>query len=476
MKLLLKFFGAILALILLAAGGFAATHWSMVTQIVRFSPLILPPLNMKPADRAAAQRQDIRFLRNLLKYDRSFSPDERAAFEAHLDQLEGRAGMSEAEFYLGVAEAAAITDNGHTNISNRPAYTQFNHAGVRFYWFKDGLYVVRAEESLADLVGARVTAIEGETPEATNAALAKYWGGAPQWRRLYNVMLMESPALMHAAGLAASPDALSITVKDVSGAVHEATLPARPRVEIEDLPTIRPWMTLSADVLPNESDDWRRTLSFEGDAAPLYLRDPQVNFFTHVSHGGVYLRPQLLLEREGSPLREQFAAVIAAAPEDGYAFMIVDLRWSPGGDYTKVIDFVKAAPGAVKDGGKLYIVTGPQTFSAALVTAAFLKFYGGEKSVLIGEPMGDVGQFWAETGFPFTLPNAGYRVSYATGYHDWENGCADSHEYCFSQNILHEVPAGSLLPMEPVAPTYADYASGRDVVMERIEAALGVTD
>ena len=96
-----------------------------------------------------------------------------------------------------------------------------------------------------------------------------------------------------------------------------------------------------------------------------------------------------------------------------------------------------------------------------------LKHYGGAKSVIVGEPMGDDEQFWAETGMRFQLPNSGIHVFYATGYHDWANGCGD-HEYCFTLNRIHGVAAGSLQPKVLLERSFADYANGQDVVMKWI--------
>ncbi len=471
MKLFLKIIGAIFALLILMTAGGVAANWRLVNQILTYSPLILPPFYGDPTDRAEAQQQDIRFLRRLTKYDRSFSFKEIEAFNAQVDAMAARAGdMTDAEFYLSVSKAAAISDNGHTNASKSPSYRQFNHAGVRFYWFADGLFIVRAENTFADLVGAKVTGVEGRSPEDVNAALSIYTGGAAQFRKLYGVHLLESPDLMHAAGLARSPDELTLTVLDKSGETHSITLPAIKEQDQETLPIRRPWMSLRGDALPGENGDWSRVLDFENGGAPLYLEAPEENFLVKKLEGGVYLRPQLLLQREETPILEQFQSVIDDAPAGGYNFMAVDLRLSPGGDYTKVLDFVQAAPQTLSSDGRLYIITSPQTFSAALVTAAFLKYYGGDQAVIIGEPMGDHPQFWAETGFPFALPNTEYRISYATGYHDWEAGCTGKHEYCFTQNILHEVPAGSLEPGIALAPTFSDYASGRDIIMDRILA------
>lgn len=139
-----------------------------------------------------------------------------------------------------------------------------------------------------------------------------------------------------------------------------------------------------------------------------------------------------------------------------------------------MLDFAKAAPNTIEPGGRLYVATSPQSFSAAIVATALLEHYGGVRSIIIGERVGDREQFWAETGLPFTLPNSGYSINYATGYHDWEMGCADKHEYCFDLNLIHEVPAGSLSPSVPVAATHADLASGRDVVLDWIGAKEGV--
>ena len=85
--------------------------------------------------------------------------------------------------------------------------------------------------------------------------------------------------------------------------------------------------------------------------------------------------------------------------------------------------------------------------------------------MIIGAPMGDREQYWGEHGLPFILPNSGFQVSYATGYHDWANGCED-HPYCFTQFLKHGAAAGSLAPSHIIEPTYADYAAGRDVVMD----------
>lgn len=84
--------------------------------------------------------------------------------------------------------------------------------------------------------------------------------------------------------------------------------------------------------------------------------------------------------------------------------------------------------------------------------------------MIVGAPMGDREQYWGEYGLDFILPNSGFKVSYATGYHKWENWCED-HFYCFTQLLKHAVAAGSLAPDQSIKPTNVDYSAGRDVVV-----------
>lgn len=459
----------VLLIAILAAGGLAAANWQTVKQIARFSPLILPSFYGTPANRTEAQQQDLKFLRRLVDYDRSFSPEELRAFHAHVDALAARAGtMTDAALFLGAAQAAAISDNGHTNVGAGPLYRRFNRVGVKVFWFADGLFVVRARNDLADLVDAKIIAVEGAPVEEVTRKLGRYFGGAENFRLLYSSLFLESPEIMHAAGLSASPDRLTLGVLSPSGETREVTLAGSKADGAAALPPRWPWMTLMAGPMADEGGQWRSTLTGTGTQIPPYLRDPEKNFLWTRIGGGVYVRPHLLLERSETPILANFAAVIKAGTAKPFDFMVVDLRQSPGGDYTKVLDFAKAAANTIKPGGHLYIATAPQTFSAAVVATALLKHHGGEKSIIIGERVGDREQFWAETGLPFTLPNSGFSINYATGYHDWEKGCAGKYEYCFDLNLIHEVPAGSLSPSVPLAATYADYASGKDLVLDWI--------
>jgi len=88
----------------------------------------------------------------------------------------------------------------------------------------------------------------------------------------------------------------------------------------------------------------------------------------------------------------------------------------------------------------------------------------GQRAVMMGEALGDEPAFWAEGG-TLTLPNSKLAISFATGYHDWENGCRDLLR-CFSLNLWFGVAAGKLDPPEETAWRFSDYLLGRDAVLD----------
>lgn len=101
-----------------------------------------------------------------------------------------------------------------------------------------------------------------------------------------------------------------------------------------------------------------------------------------------------------------------------------------------------------------------------MVAAARAKYSAGDRAVILGERAGDREQFWAESGTPLELPNSKILVYFATGYHDWNQGCQwKDLGRCFWFNLVFDVPAGSLDPRISLAWRFADYRNGVDTVL-----------
>lgn len=419
-----------------------------------------------------AQAEDIEFLHKLSAIDRSFTPESLARFETELDEMAARAGaMSEAEFALGVAHAVANADNGHTNISQRSLLTSFNRLPVRLYWFDGHLHVVRAHPGHGDILGAEVVAF-GNMPalEALEQA-NRYFGGSDDWRTYLSTAILESPALLQVAGIAGNGETVTLSIRSAGGGITRVELQALAPMEAPQMRGIYPWMVLSAREQPGEATPWL-SLATEWETPPAFLSRPAEPYFYSEDRdaNSLYVHVSFMLDLDGHSIGEFWQSLEDDIADRTFDTIVLDLRNNPGGDFNTSVGPVSRLPSHLSENGRLFIATSRATFSAAIVNTSVAKFHGGDRAVIIGERVGDRDRFWAEGGFPFTLPHSGFGISFATGYHDWVNGCMGRHPFCYDGNEGWENPIESLDPEVLVPLTFDDYVKGHDPVLAVVNA------
>ena len=169
--------GLILLVLVLAAGFFAGLRH-------HFHPSAPRPHYPPAANALEAQRQDLRYFRQLIALDRSFAPTDRTEAIRRLDALEALGTvLDRPHLHVALMQIDALADNGHSRIENEGSAAHLE-LPVRLAAFSDGLYIMRATEINADLLGGRVTAIDGQSIDAVMTKLEQLRGGTPQWRRL----------------------------------------------------------------------------------------------------------------------------------------------------------------------------------------------------------------------------------------------------------------------------------------------------
>ncbi|MEM9775650.1 MAG: hypothetical protein AAF902_13800 [Chloroflexota bacterium] len=436
----------------------------------RFVPRIPAADFPTPQDVKEAQEQDLVHLLNVTNIDYSFSEEAEAEFKHRVAQLQEMAGtMSDAEFGMEVAAAVALADNGHTNVSIASLADGLNSLPLRFFWFEDGLHIVRAHAEYEALIGAQVVAYDGTPPEELVAQLRRYQGGNDAYSRFYSPYFFASPAMMHAVNLANDAEQVTLTLRLINGETQELLVP----VEENQTETLRVSDHLLAIPFPEETEsgnDWHYFELEAGEQAHYGMQPDKSLWASDLPNNGFYIRIRLTLDTDDVRLSSWLADIqtqLKASPAD---YLVLDVRSNPGGDYTKTRRFAQAITALVKPDGRIYTLTDNGTFSAGLVTAAFVKHSAGNQGQIVGSQMADREQFWAEGGGAMTLPNSGVRVSVSTGYHDWENGCTDWRR-CFWPNIFMGVAAGKLDPNIEAPLTFADYSGGVDTTLEAVFAA-----
>jgi hypothetical protein len=302
-------------------------------------------------------------------------------------------------------------------------------------------------------------------------ALADTYGGHEGRSRWIGVLNLESPELLHAAGIAPAADRLELdlTLRDGAGAQREieAIPPFADRTERRYGGRL-----LAYDVPPPLRDGWLHLMADE--TPPLYLADPGRPFSAAwvetESGAGLYLKLDMTMDVGGFVLTDFQRGVLEDLDQRSAAFLVVDLRHNGGG----TIDdwFARSAVERLPAAAPVFIVTSPETFSGGIAEAAYFKHFGGDRALVVGEPVGDRLVFWANGGTPMILPNSGIPLNVWVAKEDWENGC-DDWRVCFWFTMIEDVGVGTLEPDRPVSLSFADYTAGRDPVMEAIVGEIG---
>lgn len=451
--------------VLLAIGGLGFALYFLH----RFSPAPPGADFPKPSNALEAQHQDIEQFSRLLAMDKAFSPAAREEANRQIAALRAeRASLDRGKFRVALMRIVALADNGHTNLEGKNGVLP-NCVGIRAMWFADGLYILRARADSADLLGARVASIGGRPAAKVLVALMQLHGGAEGWRRVHAALYIHSPEILYGAGLSPRPDETTWDFRLPDGTETMRTLPAED-CDREPSGLMTRW--LSPQKLKGELDAWRPLLSADSDL-PVSLREFNTPFRrTWIEHGcTLFIQLKAIQDIGAYRIRDFLKATSDEMAAHRPCNVILDLRFNSGGDYTKVAGFASRLPSLASPGGRVYILTGPQTFSAAITMAVLVKQAAASRAIVLGEPVGDRLAFYGE-GNTGCLPHSSLCVHYATGMHDYAHPCDDWNK-CFWLNWLFPLQVGSLDPDEAIKMTFSDYRARRDPVFERAIALAG---
>ena len=178
-----------------------------------------------------------------------------------------------------------------------------------------------------------------------------------------------------------------------------------------------------------------------------------------------YLRTNFIGSLDNIPIAHKLFSILQddLAPRRPKS-AIIDLRLNNGGDFFNTVLFTEALPKLIAPTGKIFLLVDGGTFSAALVTAAMIKGNAPDRTLIVGDTMGDNSRFWAEGGI-FKLPNSQMEIMYSGALDDWANGCTGEID-CYWPVTAFGAKIETLKPNVHVVPTFAEYSKGRDPVFE----------
>ena len=410
-------------------------------------PLLLASLALSSsAGLAAPGPADVAAMRTYVERNKAYTPAERAEALRRVEALPGLIGTP-ARFELEAAHIAALADNGHSVLLPPQWPSRYRRSPVHLGLFADGLYVVSANRR--QLVGRRVLRINGRDWQEIRNAYALYQGGLPGFRDQFVTLFMEMPALLVAAGFGTDPNRVAFTL-DAPGRPETVTVQA----------VLAPYRDEAAFTGQSSLLDGARLLP--PARVPLYLRERGLLFRLAFPPelDGAYIQLNAV---RGLGIAQFFENTLAVLRERRPRNIVVDLRFNMGGDLNIARDFMQALPAIARD--RIYAITSGRTFSAAISSLGYLKQAAGDRLTIVGEPIGDRLEFWAE-GDIMELPGLGAMLLYASERHNYMTGCPEPD--CHAAIREHPIRVRSLQPDIPTRLTWADFRAGRDPAMAAI--------
>ena len=408
----------------------------------------------------AQMSSDLIFVRDEIgSKDNSFDARGRAQFQEILNEaIDHVDELTAAQFGLVVARALAASHNSHTQAYPFPL---FHALPLRFWWFADGLYVVKAHPEFASLIGARVEKFGSLSAEQALEALRPYMTGRPEWQRVSSPRWLMFLEPLHAIGAGASWEEVAMTFRMKDGAVQTLAMHAAPSRDPSRNTDAWEALTPDARALPGR---WPQAL--DGIAVPLAYQPP-VDIAAQMIGGDkriLYIRSNFVDAVGGGSFDQHLIPVQQLLLKEHPQNIVMDLRFNEGGNFFNTLLLSEALPHLVSRNGRVFVLVNAVTHSAAIVTAARLKYFGAGRTLFIGTPMSDHGDFWAEGGME-RLPNSRIEVSYASQFEDWSKGCTDL-DKCYWASVAFGVRNISLAPDVHAEPTFAEYVDGRDPLLD----------
>jgi hypothetical protein len=362
----------------------------------------------------------------------------RQRFRAEVDALADRApSISRNELLVGVLRIIASLGprNGHTGLFPGDSHLRpLNLYPIRLYEFADGMFVVDARDR--SLVRNRLVAVEGTPVER----VLELVGPLTPADNALNTRGMAPHFLLTAEVL----DGLGVT--DGAGpATFTFERPGGQRADVDLTPIAGPeYARAFADPLhghyPSVLPSGPRPLYLAGSAKAMWARKLASGRAVYVGYNSV-VTP--------SPAFVRSLARLVRAPK--LRRVIVDVRLNGGGDNTTYGELTSlfGSP-AVNRRGRLYVLIGRATFSAAANFAAELD--RGTRAIFVGEPTGGGVETYGDT-FPVTLPTVGWTIHIAARYVERKRSPSD-----------RRLAVGADVRVDL---TSAQYFAGRDPVLER---------
>ncbi|MEQ8674838.1 MAG: hypothetical protein RLP44_18050 [Aggregatilineales bacterium] len=342
--------------------------------VLMVSCFLFPVISAQDAITDEGWREDIETLVTtiLRVHPDPFRTISEADFTASVDALlEEVPDLSDNEIFVRMMRIVASIQDGHSGMyaSGQEGFP-IHFYPLRFYVFADGIYVVEASDDYAEFVGARLVSVDGipadEVYEILRLSAA---GDNPSTQIITTGIQINVPEILQGAGI----------------------MEAEPNYEFElpdgEIRTLNP-VALELDELNENFPEY--ILPQTGNIPYLNNADETLWYEVLEDSRTFYVVYNMVRtrSRSGLTVRNVAEEIEAHLESDSIDRVIIDLRNNPGGNEgtSLPLSVFLINNEFFDEDGRLIVLTGPRTFSAAVVFS--LRLEAGTSAVFIGEDTG----------------------------------------------------------------------------------------
>jgi tetratricopeptide (TPR) repeat protein len=396
--------------------------------------------------RTEGWRYDLTLLETEIKrmHYRPFRKVPQAQFESESQRLRSDVpSLTDNQIAVRIMRLMAMIGDGHTGLFP-DLMSGWNGVPMQFNQFEEGLYITAADPKYADLVGNQVLRIGESTPEQLVKAVAPVVSKDSEQAvtRAFGDYI-RYPQLLNGLGLQSQSDRIVLTVRGADGKIRTAEAYVAPRdPDFSRIAGHPKWVT----VFQNSPDP-----------LPLYLKDRRSPYWFETLRDQpktLYFQFNLVVNSQTETLQQFLDRLFKFIDENQIDKLIIDMRWNNGGNTLLLQPLINGLirHDKLNQTGKLFVIIGRYTFSAAINAAASIN--ANTNAIFVGEPTPTGPNFVGESNI-ITLPYSKLRVSISDLY--WQNTWTmDTRTW--------------LAPLLYVPVTFEAYKSKRDPALETILA------
>jgi tetratricopeptide (TPR) repeat protein len=361
-----------------------------------------PQSKLSPEE-AAKWRADAKFLAEQLPrtHKNAFHSISQEKFSAAVADLDRHIpSMQRHEVVVGIFKLVAMVGDGHTHINPFQPAVQFRTYPIKLYAFSDGIFVQSADPKYAALVGGKLLRIGNASADEAYAKISDIvFKDNDMAVKSFAPVLMTIPEVLHAHAVISDMESAPIVVEKDGHQIKATLSPAAiPHQQFQIWPRVDGWADMRSSGTP-----------------PLWLRNTEDFFWYEYLPDSrtLYVQYNAVANKPNETVAAFFDRVFKFADANPVDRMVLDLRLNGGGNNALNMPIIHGLIRSDKlnQRGKLFVVLGRQTFSAAQNCVNELEIH--TNAIFVGEPTAANPNHYGDAA-PIQLPNSGIRLQAST--------------------------------------------------------------